>query len=554
MKSKAKSPQPEVRQYLAHYARSFIKPILGLFVIYFFSWAAGIVTPKISGLFIDRILIGKDASAILPYTSLLSAMLLFELVIGFLSGHTMASLKSRMAFSMNFDVLEHMKRLPYLYLKNTDATYLSNRVNSDTNDLTSFLIETILGLSLNLLSIVIISLLLFRINSAIALLMACLVPAYWLLYKLFQKPLYKSVLASKEVQNKFFSTMNSQLRDIKLHKLNAWYNTIADQLKFRFNSVYNTSMSMIRMGLLYSSASQIITRLPSIALFMLGGREVIKGTMTVGDFTIMNIYFSMLFNASAYFIQLGRTIESTRASWHRVQEILSREQEFRGQETLEIIESIECRNLSFSYEGETKPTIDNLSCTFTKGKIWAVSGANGSGKTTFINLLSGIIDEYSGSITYNGKDIRGLDTVDSRRRLLGIQEQEPMLLDEGIYENICFGIENPDRELLSELARYFDIENLVHDKDLPKKNEDTWNASISVSGGEKQKIALVRTLMKRPSVLFLDEPSSALDAHGVEALLRALNHIKEEAIIIVITHDERLCQKCDARILLNPVA
>ena len=554
MKNKTKLPQPEVRAYFRKYGRAFIRPLLVLLGMYLCSWVAGIVTPKISGLFIDRILIGKETSAITPYTGLLGAMLLFELVIGYLSGLTMASLKTRMAFSMNFDALEHIKRLPYLYLKNTDATYLSNRVNSDTNELASFLVETTLGVVLNILSLAVISVLLLRINSTIALLIVVMVPLYWLLYKAFQKPLFKSVLAAKEVQNKFFSTMNSQLRDFRLHKLNAWYATIAAQLSERYRNVYTTSMSMIRTGLLYSSASQIITRFPSIVLFFLGGHEVIRGTMSVGDFTIMNIYFSMLFNASAYFIQLGSSIESARASWQRIRNILAVEQEYRGPETLDSIESIECSSLEFSYDAITEPVVRGLSCTFTKGKIWAVRGANGSGKTTFINLLSGVIGGYKGTIHYNGKDICNIDTVDSRRRLFGIQEQEPELLDASIYENICFGIDNPDRQLLGELARHFDIENLVDNKDLPGKNEDTWNAPNSVSGGEKQKIALVRTLMKRPSVLFLDEPSSALDAHGVEALLCALNRIKDTTIIIVITHDERFCRKCDACISLNPVA
>ena len=229
---------------------------------------------------------------------------------------------------------------------------------------------------------------------------------------------------------------------------------------------------------------------------------------------------------------------------------------------LDDIYSIDIKNLSFSYDNYkcknaklleefidiekniSEYIFTNFNYKFEKGSIYSIIGENGSGKSTIINLIIGLFtDEYKGKIYYNDIDISEIDMIDVRRNLIGIAEQEPLLLNNSILYNITFNenmsIDNKSLyKYLQVLNMYKFIEENTLSFIIDEKN-------TNLSGGEKQKIAILKVLYKNPKVMVFDEPTSALDFKTRKKFIEYLNEIKEDKIIIIITHDSVISDNTD---------
>lgn len=172
-------------------------------------------------------------------------------------------------------------------------------------------------------------------------------------------------------------------------------------------------------------------------------------------------------------------------------------------------------------------------------------GKNGIGKSTLVNIIMGLfVNEYKGRILYNNLDIDKLDMVSIRKNLYGVSEQEPILINDTIYNNIILGIDKNKDEEIKILMEVLNLDKYI--ESLPLKMNTIVNEDCSnLSGGEKQKLSILRTLLKDPDILILDEPTSALDHYTKINLINYLKSIKEKKIIIVITHDDCIKNEAD---------
>jgi len=284
---------------------------------------------------------------------------------------------------------------------------------------------------------------------------------------------------------------------------------------------------------------------------------VMEGNFTIGMFTIFTSYFSMMLGSSRYFFSLGALYQNTMVAYDRISEILQYDRESQGNVIISDINRIDLRNVEFSYsihpdsKYPAKRIINCLNASFTKGNIYAITGANGAGKSTLISLMLGMyIDEYTGSIAYDSVDIREIDMIATRKNLICFAEQEPQLINDTVRYNLFF----PD-EVESDISNIFlkhtstlNMQDFLAEQGIDyiinEKNTNT-------SGGEKQKISILKVLCKNPPVMLFDEPSSALDASTIEKFMNYLNQIKKDKIIIIITHDETVKRWCDTVIKLE---
>lgn len=211
------------------------------------------------------------------------------------------------------------------------------------------------------------------------------------------------------------------------------------------------------------------------------------------------------------------------------------------------IESIELKDVSFSYDPAEKGRIllKKINIKFIKGKIYSLVGNNGTGKSTIVSILLGLYNDLcQGEVLYNGINIKLLDMYMIRKKLVAVTEQEPVLLNGSVVENI-FMNEVYDKEQLNfydKICRLFNVEEIVAG-DKEKNAESIQNTNFS--GGEKQKISIIRTILKDAEVLIFDEPTSALDQISIENFIQIIRSVKNNKIIIIITHDHRLIEISD---------
>ena len=195
---------------------------------------------------------------------------------------------------------------------------------------------------------------------------------------------------------------------------------------------------------------------------------------------------------------------------------------------------IKIKNLNKSFAGEI--AFENINCEIKKGEIFLVEGESGSGKTTFLNILAGLLKPESGSVEVDGKNIVHLSDIHSskyRRDKIGYITQEFYLLDDfSVKENLyaLLATQNLSKgKMDSQVTQALEKANILHKKD---------SLVSSLSGGEKQRVCIARALVNNPSILICDEPTSALDAENRDKFILLLKElVSEEKIVVLVTHD-----------------
>ena len=508
-------------------------------VLCIFSSLFSLLLPITTGNFIDMLASYSSFRHITYYCTLFIIINLLQIISGYFSGRLYTKLQMNMGYSFNRDMIQHMQRVSLRYLKTKDAAYLSQRINNDTNNLVIFCIGVVQNVIINLLTLLFPLMILYQYNASISWAVAGMVLLYFISYRLTRQPLYGVNLKFQEAQSAFFSRLNEQLKMAKFIKLQAIAETFISRLQSSFDHLLSAALRRQKISYLFTSLDGMIATLMQIGLFFIGGYAVIQGDLTIGQFTVVSTYFSMLLSAVRYFFGLGKTVQESR-----IKELQDIPEQVWGDKTIEKISTITVSDLSFGYEGKQIFTRYNLE--FIKGNLYAIVGDNGSGKSTLINLLMGIYTgEFEGEIFYNHIPLQQLNLPLVLRNQMGIAEQEPSLLAASLAYNLTLDEQmHISRDNIEELSAILGLQDFF--SQLPQGLDSQVNTTTdNLSGGEKQKIAIMRSLLKDPDVLILDEPTSAMDYKSQKEFINYLYKIKNEKIIIMISHDFSIVDKCD---------
>ena len=531
-------------KYLWKYKVSFVTYIL----INIFMGLIAIILPLISGNLIDSLTSTKSANALYQYLAVFLIISILQLLLGFLSQYLYTKVQTKSGYAVNSDTLKHIQKLSMSFIDNTETGYLIQRINNDSNEVIIFSIGIIINVCVNLITLTLSFMLLLHINTVLAVALLFLIGLYWVIYKLFKKPLYRRNLELKEQQAKFFSKLLEQLTKLRFFKTHEIISLFMKKLDESFFSLLKQSISKQKLNYAFTSCETALNLVAQFSIFLFGGLSVINGTLTIGFFTVLLSYFSMMIKSARYFFNLGSSYQNTLVSYNRLLEILNQPIPLEGTEKIARINSIRIKDLSFQYSD--KPVFKNFSLSLEKGKLYALTGVNGSGKSTLIDILLGLYpEEYSGSILYNNIELRELKKDVLRKFNIGLTEQEPQLIPDTIYNNLTL-YENVDHSLLKYLIQIMGLANYI--QTLPEgMNTKINESSTNLSGGEKQKISIIRQLIKNNDFMIFDEPTSALDKASKENFWAYINKIKKEKIILVVTHDSNVKLLCDENIELK---
>ena len=445
-----------------------------------------------------------------------------------------------MGYELNKDIVFHVQNLSLTYIQRQDSVFLSQNINTDSNNLIIFCLTIIQNFLTNALMISIPFFIVLFISPRICIVNIVFLTIYIILYIIFRKPLYKHAFMFKESQSKFFTSLHQQLKKMKFTKLHSAEQVLHDKLKSDFCSLRLGVIEFQKINCLFNSLDNIVLTLSQISFYLLGGLQILAGELTIGMYTIFTTYFSMMINSIRYFFNIGKSYQEALVSYDRIINILNQKTETNGSVQIDKIDKIDIQNLSFSY-GE-KEIIKNLNMTFTKGKIYGIKGGNGTGKTTLINLLLGLyIDEKKGVVLYNGIDISKLDMKKIRRNLIGVSEQEPVMLNSTIDQNLTLSREPLNNYKLEKYIKLLHLEQCINKNGL----DFVINDNSNISGGEKQKLSIIRVLLKEPDIMVFDEPTSALDMKSAKCFSDYLLKVRDNRIIIIITHESQLMEICD---------
>tara|TARA_B100000989_G_scaffold151871_1_gene113328 strand:+ start:9400 stop:11130 length:1731 start_codon:yes stop_codon:yes gene_type:complete len=212
------------------------------------------------------------------------------------------------------------------------------------------------------------------------------------------------------------------------------------------------------------------------------------------------------------------------------------------------LETIEIKNITFSYNKDENKIFENASCSLKKGKIYAITGKTGVGKSTLLDILTGILIPSKGSIFINGKDIR--ENIIKWQENVGYVPQDHFLLNDSIAKNICFGEEKLNLNKIKFSIENSELSELL--SQLPEKeNTIVGDRGIRISGGQKQRLGLARALYNDKTFLAFDEATSAVDQETELNILNTLHKLKKDRIIVIIAHRENTIKSCDEEIKIS---
>ena len=275
----------------------------------------------------------------------------------------------------------------------------------------------------------------------------------------------------------------------------------------------------------------------STLLVILAANGVVEGTLTLGDLVMVNAFLLQMFQPLGFLGVMYREIKQSMTDVERMFALLHRPREVEDATDAHTLAvhggEVKFAHVSFSYNAD-RPILHDVSFTIPAGKTVAAVGASGAGKSTLARLLFRFYDVNEGSIKINGQDIRHV-TQESLHAAIGVVPQDTVLFNDSIYFNIAYGRPDASREEVIAAARAAHILNFIDS--LPQG----WDTAVGerglkLSGGEKQRVAIARTLLKNPAILILDEATSALDTKTEKAIQAELLEIAKSRTSLIIAH------------------
>ena len=440
---------------------------------------------------------------------------------------------SKTAFKFLIDVDHKLENIPLRKTEKYNPAYLNNRTFNDILTTLIFFINNFIVAIIMFVSTIVVFILIIKIHFFLVIIPVIAILINIIGIKLLNKAFYKRGYQYREQNNQYISDNNDLLTQIKETKIHSWHEISTDRVELSFKKLLKTGISLNKVLGALNNIGTFSKNFTLVLTMLLGGAFFLNETITIGEFILITFYTNICLTYSEYFLKLGQEYQHAKISFDRIEEILSIQDEKNGEIILHKINKIRINGLKFGYPN-SDILFSDFSYEFEEGQIYCLKGKNGEGKSTFIDLLLGLDYDFEGAIEYNNSNIKELNMISLRKRQISALVQEPTLQRLSVKDNITRGIEEYSEESLNELVNMFGLEKII---DLDE--------SLSLSGGEKQKVALVRCLLKKSSLLILDEPISAFDTHSISVLKRELVKRKSDSIIILTSHNEEIYEIID---------
>lgn len=350
-------------------------------------------------------------------------------------------------------------------------------------------------------------------------------------------------------QNKTYQIITSmqeiKLQDCEQRRRWEWEDTQVDLL--------SVQMKVLKLQQTQEAGSIFINEIKNIIITILVATSVIKGNMTLGSMLAIQYIVGQLNSPIEQFMSLIYSVQDVKISLERINEIHQKEDEESDINKTKIFDDrkdISIKKINFKYDPHAlKKTIDNMSFNIPEGKITAIVGASGSGKTTIIKLILGYYNVLSGEICISNRNINEYN-LKWWRRNCGVVMQDGIIFSESIARNIAVNDENINENQLVEAAKIANIHEFI--VGLPLKYDTIIGRDgLGLSQGQKQRILIARAVYKNPDFIFLDEATNALDAKNEKVIVENLNEFYKGRTVVVVAHRLSTVKNADQIVVMD---
>ncbi|ELE2979689.1 ABC transporter ATP-binding protein [Campylobacter coli] len=434
---------------------------------------------------------------------------------------------------LRFKVLKNLLKLDMDFFKRNRSGELASRCTNDINALQSIVSNIIPDFFRELLTIVGLLIVVFYQSPILAFFALVVLPCAILPLVHFARKLKKYARSIQETNSDLLSRLSEIFSNIELIKASNTQNKESEKFAKQNNELCRLNLKSTRIDALTSPLMEIIGSLGVAAVIIIGGREVIHGTMSVGSFfafiTALFAIYTPLKRLSSLYGRLQGAIAASERTFY----LLDLEpQILNGSKNLESIARIEFKQVDFAYENPYKSVLKDINFEFNKGEILALVGTSGGGKSSIINLLMRFYDKQKGEILLNDLDISEF-SIESLHDRIGLVTQNIYLFNDSFAENVAYS-EEPNKEKIIKALKLANAYEFV--QEMGGIYAEIKEHGKNLSGGQKQRIAIARALYKNPDLLIFDEATSALDNESEKAIIETIENLKKDRLVLMIAH------------------
>jgi len=365
------------------------------------------------------------------------------------------------------------------------------------------------------------------------------------------KPLRAAAKLRREIESRIQSHIQQTLTGIPVVQAFVQEERQHARLEQFANAAIRAQQRSVLVGSANSLSSGLITTLGTGLILWVGARHVIDKQLTVGGIWVFLVYLTSLQTQMRVLANTHTALQTCNASVDRVMEVLGAEPEVAERPGAIQLPSargeVQIENVTFGYESG-HPVLRGVSLAANPGRILAIVGATGTGKSTLVYLVPRFFDPWQGRVLVDGHDVRDV-RLKSLRDQVSLVLQEPFLFPISIADNIAYGRPNASRQEIEAVAR------AAHAHEFIERLPQTYDTLIgergaTLSGGERQRLAIARALLKDAPILVLDEPTSALDGETERLVLEALQRLMRNRTTLIIAHRLSTIRRADRIVLL----
>lgn len=539
-----------VRRFCAYY-----KPYLGLFAADMLC-ALGVALcnlfyPKLTGIIIDDLIPSANVRAILILAVALAVLYFFKkLMNAFIQdyGHRMAT---DMQADMRRDLFDHMEHLPFSYFDANKTGALTSRIVGDLLDVAELAHHGPEDLFLSVVLLIGSFTLMAQVDLQLTVIIFAFIPVMiWFAMRMRRKMSVE--FRAMRVENAaIYAAIENSLTGVRVTKAYV----AGDYEAKKFDAVTDDYVAVRRRALhamaQFHSGSTFMFDILKLLTLVAGGLFCIYGKITPGNFAAFLIYVNVFTDPINRIVNFVEQFQNGMSGFERFCSIMDTPIETDAPDAVplgEVRGEIVFDRVTFRYD-DAREVLHDLSFRIEAGHTLALVGPSGGGKSTICNIIPRFYDIESGSVTIDGKDIRGF-TLDSLRRAVGIVSQDVFLFDSTIRDNITYGAGAVgDAEMISAAKRAN-----IHDyiMTLPDGYDtQVGERGVKLSGGQKQRIAIARVFLKDPKILILDEATSALDNTTEKLITESLDALCVGRTTIIVAHRLSTVKRADEIIVMT---
>ena len=465
-------------------------------------------------------------------------------------GHMMGANMER---DMRRELFDHYQELSFSYYSRNNSGQMMSKLVSDLFDISEFAHHGPENLFISLVKIVGAFIFLFFINKKLALPLIILVIVMFVFSFRQNAKMQETFMENRRKIGDVNASLQDTLSGIRV--VQSFANEDIERAKFKKSNEaflvskrdnYHCMGSFMSSNLFFQGMMYLVT-------LVYGGYLIAQGEMQTADLAMYALYIGIFISPIQILVELVEMMQKGLSGFRRFLDVMETESEIRdadnAAELTDVKGHVRYDHVSFHYSDDETPVLSDISIDIPAGRSIALVGPSGSGKTTICSLLPRFYDVTGGSITVDGKDIRGL-TLKSLRSQIGMVQQDVYLFDGTIKDNIAYGKPGASDEEIIKAAKCASIHDFI--MELPDKY-DTYvgERGTRLSGGQKQRISIARVFLKNPPILILDEATSALDNESERWIQKSLEELSKNRTTITIAHRLSTIRDADEIIVIT---